>query len=678
METAIFTLRSANFVLWRLTATLPPPVLIIGRFVPGTPDTFEEILRADFRLLAPFSDLWVVPLSSLDLPGNGHYHYWYEVEDSSPAALGRVAITDPLAYTVDWRISKGDYAASVILVKDDLLLPCDAGGEILRLPDYSGLAELPPNNQLVIYELPTTWTRIRSSGEREVATGSFRDVIALVDPAITGSEALALPVNGIGQSYLADLGVNAIELLPPADTTYDRQWGYGTTNFFAPDFELGFPNEYSWPVASRDFAALVAACHNAGMRFIVDVVMAFAQKNAYLRAATSDFFILDPSKEPNDPDAHNSRGSGLRDGFGSSLFRYARFVNGYDPVTGGAGNYSPARQLLKLNAVRWVKDFNIDGFRLDSVENVASWDFVREFRETARLASKERFDASGQTAAAESRFLVVGEELSEPSGLITTGRLDGLWHEKFKSYIRYAILGQHADDEPSFEWTVRKLIDCRYLGYTDGAQVILYVTSHDVEGYRNERLFNFLNNNGVADTKNRIKLAFACLLTAVGIPMILAGEEFADQHDLFDAAGHVTQNGGKQVDPVNFSRAAEAWRREVLDHVSRLVRFRTGSRALGLNDTAFIHTDFNNGKRVMAWTRGDVTSGDFVVIVANFSDYGTPNAGNTEAEYRVNNWPALPAGKHWREITQDRPVPAEWAGREPVFPWEAKVYTVGV
>jgi len=52
------------------------------------------------------------------------------------------------------------------------------------------------------------------------------------------------------------------------------------------------------------------------------------------------------------------------------------------------------------------------------------------------------------------------------------------------------------------------------------------------------------------------KLAFACLLTAVGIPMILAGEEFADQHDRFDSHGNVSQDGGKQVDPVDFSRLA--------------------------------------------------------------------------------------------------------------------------
>jgi uncharacterized protein (UPF0333 family) len=33
------------------------------------------------------------------------------------------------------------------------------------------------------------------------------------------------------------------------------------------------------------------------------------------------------------------------------------------------------------------------------------------------------------------------------------------------------------------------------------------------------------------------KLAFTCLLTAVGIPIFLAGEEFADQHDFFGQGG---------------------------------------------------------------------------------------------------------------------------------------------
>jgi glycosidase len=198
-----------------------------------------------------------------------------------------------------------------------------------------------------------------------------------------------------------------------------------------------------------------------------------------------------------------------------------------------------------------------------------------------------------------------------------------------------------------------------------------------VEGYRNERLYNFFLNTGVAaDAEKRMKLAFACLLTAVGVPMILAGDEFADQHNLFDANGHVTQDGGKQVDPVHFARLGEPWRARVKDYAARLIQLRTSYDALSVNDTAFLHVDFNDGKRVLVWRRGTADSGSQVVVVANFSDYGTPDPFNPATEYVVPNWPATPPGKRWREWPQDRDVAQGKAGREPIFPWEAKVYAL--
>jgi 1,4-alpha-glucan branching enzyme len=191
-----------------------------------------------------------------------------------------------------------------------------------------------------------------------------------------------------------------------------------------------------------------------------------------------------------------------------------------------------------------------------------------------------------------------------------------------------------------------------------------------VEGFRNERLFNFLQNNGVAFKEKQVKLAFVCLLTAVGIPMIFAGEEFADQHDL------PVQHPEKQTDPVNFRRMEEQWRRRIFDYVARLVKLRTSSAALSINDTQFLHFDFTPGRRVIAWQRGAAASGEVVVVVANFSGWGTDNPESPNAEYRVANWPSLPPGRRWREITQERNVPSEWAGREPLFPWEAKVYAM--
>lgn len=691
MTADIFEKTAKNFVLWRGAQTAPTPQLIIGQLGSGARATLVGEQRFDLQQSGAFPDLWLRPAGDCNLADGQVYHYWFEVTDSHPGRSGkRIRVTDPMAFTVDWRLlaprppgpdySDDDrYPAAVVSFSDGRLIPCDVGGETGQLPRDAPPTILPPNNRLVLYELPTAWTRIGAAGEHEVGVGTFRDVIALIEPGEGGASFSDLEVTQPGRSYLTELGVNALELLPPADSYYAREWGYGTTNFFAPDFDLGFPGDQTRPTPNRDLRELIAACHAHGLRFFADVVMAFSRTNPYLAAATDDFFILDPRSNPADPDAHNSRGnddSNFRDGFGSTLFRYGALVNGYDPVTGRSSPLSPARQLMKASLLRWMDDFHIDGIRMDSVENVSNWDFIKEYKDLARDAWRQRFAAGTAGETADERFLVVGEELWEPLELLRQQRLDGLWHEGFKSHIRAALVGRNAHSEPSFEWTVRKAIDCRALDYMDGSQAIIYLTSHDVEGVRNERLFNFLRINGVVDAARRTKLAFACLLTAVGVPMILAGDEFADQHDLFDESGHVSQRGGKQVDPVNFSRLRDGWRRELRDYVARLIKLRTTNDALSVNETEFIHVDFDDGKRVLAWCRGRRDSISKVVVVANFSDFGTADPGSPTAEYRVHNWPPTPPDGRWREITQERDIPTEWVAREPIFPWEAKVYVL--
>jgi hypothetical protein len=150
--------------------------------------------------------------------------------------------------------------------------------------------------------------------------------------------------------------------------------------------------------------------------------------------------------------------------------------------------------------------------------------------------------------------------------------------------------------------------------------------------------------------------------------MIFAGDEFADKHDL------KVVHPDKQMDAVNFERLSIPWRKRVFDYVSRLVKLRTSQTALGMNDTEFIHSDFNDGKRVIAWLRGRRNSADMVVVVANFSDWASQSFADGRSEYVVNNWPSIPHGFQWKEVTQERLVPGSWAGREPLFAWEAKVY----
>jgi len=156
--------------------------------------------------------------------------------------------------------------------------------------------------------------------------------------------------------------------------------------------------------------------------------------------------------------------------------------------------------------------------------------------------------------------------------------------------------------------------------------------------------------------------------------MILAGDEFADENDLFDINGNVSNNAGKQIDPVDFSRLEgndNDWRRSALDLVKKLIALRKTHPALGVNDTKWLHGDFTPGRRVMAWQRGG--DDNPVVVVANFSDFQTDDPFNPHSEYVVANWPR-PSDFDWREVSQGRDVPNGWIGRESLFPWEAKVY----
>jgi pullulanase len=699
----ILTRRRTQFVLWSPRSQQQKPVLVIGRLQQGNPPTLVDVRRVPLAAGA-VSGLFQVDAAACALNANVVYHYWFEVDDSRSTLQPppRISVTDPFACSVDWRIfppGATDASQPAAVIKHlgaGQLVESDPGGESADFADGDRPGTLPPNNQLVIYELPTAWALSRTLNEPGRAVATFLDAAALIDENLTGANFVELLLLNQGRSYLTELGVNALELLPPADSFFKREWGYDTAHYLAPDYELGYPEGNLSPTANRDLATLVNACHRKGIRFFIDVVMAFAKEEPYRHIDFQDFCIeFDPRHPPNDPDVKTS-GRGLdghqevRNGFGSTLWRYSTQTPTptYDPISGTAQTLFPARQVMLTYLTRWMRDFRVDGVRMDSVENVANWDFVQAFRDRARTMFRERWADTGLDPhqGADARFLVVGEELSLPPPLLNQQRLDGLWNEDFQTRVRAAILGQSANGD-NFEWTVRKAIDCRLGGvFTDGTQAVNYVTKHDVEGFRHERLFTMLRGMPDDQIEKRIKLAFVCLLTAVGIPMLLAGEEFADQHDFFDQDGHVTQPGGKQVDPVNFGRLTAApssdrnnpdgfyapMRRNIFTHVKRLIGLRTSSPALAVNDTDFIWTDFSDGKRVIVWRRGGSSTPTPVIVVANFSDF--QSAG---PEYVIPTWPniSLPAGQHWVEVTQNRAVDPNFVGREAIFSWEAKVYT---
>jgi 1,4-alpha-glucan branching enzyme len=692
--------KKTHFVLWLPGGPSPTtPQLVIGTLQgKGSAATLAGEraipLRRSTAPGADGGDVWEIPAVECGLESGHVYHYWFLVKDTNAyRADGQRALircTDPAATSVDWRLlapAPPGYGederqpAAVVRFADGKLVPADpdtAHGHAHPLETFDvkadvAMVSLPPNNRLVIYELPTAWTRAGAAVNAEsVGVGTFRDVLSMLDRQAPRGSFAAVAALRLGRAHILDLGVNAVELLPPADSFQDRsRWGYGTSNYFAPDFDLGRPLGQDAPTACADLLAVSRACHKNGIRLFVDMVMAFAQRAAYHWVDYLEYFVR-YGADPRDPEQSD------RDGFGGDLWKYGWSRPGYDPLTGDATTVFPARQFHLQHLRHWMTFFHVDGLRLDSVNNVRSYDFVGAFRDEARSIWRERWTAEGGgqgPAGADERFLVVGEELSVPPALLD--RIDGLWNEHFRRRVRNALIGRNAAEQPSFEWTVREMIDCRLLGFRDGTQAVNYLGSHDVtntdgDGVNNDRMFNFLDRFGVVNKEERIKLGFVCLLTAVGVPMIFAGDEFADAMD-FDPQS-ARRDDAKQSDPLNLDRMEDPWRQRLFQYVSRLCRLRTTHDALSVNDTDFLHSDFADGKRVMVWRRG--RPGDApVVVVANFSDFATDET-RPDAEYRIPNFPATPAGRRWREVTQDRVVPAEWIGREPIFPWEAKVYVL--
>ncbi len=681
MQTDLLDRGATHFVLWAPGQAAPQ--LVIGTLQFGAPPSLTGTRKFALKPAGGVEGLWELAPSDCGL-ANGVYHYWFEVDDTRPghAANQRVLVTDPLTCIADWRITEtdGEQPASVIKVEENRVCACDPDGTPVTPPPASDPSRLATNNFTVIYELPTAWTR-ETRGGSERAVGTFRDVVAMLDPNAQAPNFDELEAAQRGHAHVAELGINAIELLPPADSFYEREWGYGTSHMFAPDYELGHPDFNSWSTANADLRRLAETCHALGIKLIADIVMGFARSGPYERIAFDAFHIaFNHDHPPADPDAWTSRPGEARSNYGSTLWRYVRQSTTYDPITGAAATFAPARNLHYLAQARWMRDFHIDGYRIDSVETVANWDFLGDFTANARAHFRERCAAQGVSAPeADARLLVIGEELQEPLDIIRQGRITSLWNDKFRDYLRSAILGQNAGSESTFEWTVKKMIDCTLFGFSDGAQAVNYIGSHDVEGMHKERIatmfrYQFPDASQNGEIERRVKLAFVCLLTAVGIPMILAGDEFADENDFFNIRGNVSNQSGKQIDPVDFGRLEgddNEWRRRILDQVKRLIALRKTHPALGLNDTKWLRMDFTPGRRVMVWQRG--SDDNPVIVVANFSDFVTGNASNGIAEYVVPVWPGR-ADHQWREVSQNRSVPPEWVGREPLFAWEAKVY----
>ena len=156
----------------------------------------------------------------------------------------------PLPFTDDDR-----GPAAVVKWRENELVPCDPGGDEPDWQNDPRLDTLPGNNRLVIYELPTRWSRIETEGTVSIAGGTFRDVLALVERTAAPTNFAGVAALAPGEAHLEDLGVTLSSccLRPTASSTASGATRRATISppILIWDFREAIPRRRRPPILRR-------------------------------------------------------------------------------------------------------------------------------------------------------------------------------------------------------------------------------------------------------------------------------------------------------------------------------------------------------------------------------------------------------------------------------------------
>ena len=300
--------------------------------------------------------------------------------------------------------------------------------------------------------------------------------------------------------YLKSLGVTAIELMPVHDFPGERNWGYDPAAWFAPARPYGRPDE---------LRQLVDAAHQAGLAVFLDVIYNhLGPDGAYANAFAP--FLTDKYETPWGP-----------------------AINLDDDGSEGV------RRFFIDNALHWLKEYHIDGLRLDAthaLHDSSEAHFLAELSE----AVEEHVDGPKRHLIAEDHRNL--NRLVRPREDGGYG-LDGVWSDDLHHQCRVLTAGDRegyyqdyqdvtaADIATSLRdgWFFRGEYS-EYLDEPRGtdptsvarAQCAVFIQNHDQVGNRPT------GNRLTDDVSLPVYRALSVLLcVAEELPLLFMGQEWA-------------------------------------------------------------------------------------------------------------------------------------------------------
>ncbi|SFP27638.1 malto-oligosyltrehalose trehalohydrolase [Tranquillimonas alkanivorans] len=293
---------------------------------------------------------------------------------------------------------------------------------------------------------------------------------------------------------LADLGITAIELMPVAQFSGDRGWGYDGVLPYAPHPAYGMPEEMK---------QLVEAAQSCGLMVLLDVVYNhFGPDGAYLHAIAPDFF---------DEDRHTPWGAGID---------YIR---------------PQVRRFFIENALYWLHEYRLDGLRLDAVDQIRDPSDPELLVEIAQEVRRYDFDRPIHLTTEDNRNIT---RLHDPDADLYTGE----WNDDYHHAVHCLLTGESESYYQNF--AVDPMADlCKTLaeGYVEQGQTRDPMVSARGEpsGHLPWTVFVNCNQNHdqvgnraqgdrlimLAKEPKALRVTHALLLTSPFIPMLFMGEE---------------------------------------------------------------------------------------------------------------------------------------------------------
>lgn len=435
----------------------------------------------------------------------------------------------------EWKTINDPYATDVDMETNNSILRVKNGHKVVD--DYEwkpDLVPLPNNSQIIIYEMHVGDF---SGGENDpFERGKYTNVVEKLN-------------------YLAELGVNAIELMPLKESPGEHNWGYSPIHYFSPDSAYG---------TTEQLKELVDSCHALGIRVIVDGVYNHASTDNPLIQIDHDYWF---HHDPKDPDEN----------WGPE-FNYETFD--------GKHNTYPARKFI-LDSMRfWINEYHIDGVRYDAARQLGNFEAMRDFVEMSR------------EAASMKPFLNVAEYIpTNPVITAPNGPMDSCWNDSFMFIVIGLLKGGNLDLEQ-----IKNAIDCKRMGFAHTVSVVNYLSNHD-----QNRLMKILGENGIMgkEAYKRAKFGAAILFTAVGIPMIWMGEEFGEYAEL-----------KTDKNKINWQLLETPENKELFEHYKTLITLRKTHSAFQTANVSFFQADADNG--VLCFLRY-ADDGDLVAVILNLS-----------------------------------------------------------